>query len=342
MISGPNEETAWLTKAVDGSKKPLELYAKMYDDNGEVAMKTYRLIKLLLALFMLAPVFSGCSIVSPTPALPVSELTKQPSQAQPAATPNLPPAVNCTADSDCVLAYRTDHCCACGSIYNREEVENNRRLRYVNEPEGYRYEEWRLPRRICLMMMCAPCPQPPFGLVCDAGACREVQTWQEIWSACGEIEYDQKIWCHVNAAQTAYQAGEEDQAVKICNDLQGNYPGGVDYAEDCILQVARTIMTNDPEASATFCRSHLTVLLSHCLNETAFAVGRTDVESALALCNEITIQTGNDQNQKNYCFHNVAMSVAKMDLEQARQICEMMSQDVEQCKTDAEHPQGIP
>lgn len=305
-------------------------------------MKTYCPLEALFTMIILLMVLPCCS-PKPTPVPPVYQLTLQPLSVQPTTTPVPTPVVSCTVDSDCVLAYRADQCCPCWSIYNRQEVENNRRLRYVDEPEGYRYEKWRLPRKVCPLVMCAPWPQPPFGLVCDAQACRAVETWQEIWSACSSfLDESMKLWCHANAATIAYQSGEPDQALMVCNSLQGNYPGGASFAEDCILQVGRSLMTKDPQASAMFCRAHLTTLLSNCLNETAFAIGRADVESALELCNEINTQTDNDRNQKDYCFHNLAMSVAKIDLVQARQICEMMSQDIEQCKVDAENPQGIP
>lgn len=326
-------------------KVPLDFLMEMDDDNREVVMKLSHPFQTFHALSLLTLIFSGCSIVTPTPALPeavvVLTLTAQPSPL-PTGTPAFSAQLSCSLDSDCVLAYRTDQCCSCGSIYNRQAVEEDRRLRYVNAPDGYQYEKWRTPRAVCPMVMCAPCPMPPFGLVCDANVCREAQTWQEIWSACGSLEQNQKTWCHINAATMAFAAGEEDQAVKICNSLQGNDQGGASFAEDCILQVGRSLMANDPQASAKFCRAHLTILLGNCLNETAFAIGRADVESALALCNEINTQTDTDRNQKDYCFHNVAMSVAKVDLVQAQQICEMMSQGSEQCRADAENPQGVP
>lgn len=308
-------------------------------------MKLSRPVQMYVALIILTWIFSGCSFDTPTPALPeavaVLTLTAQPSPL-PTTTPVFAAHLSCLMDSDCVYAYRTDQCCPCGSIYNRQVVEDDRRLRYVNEPDGYKYEKWRIPRAVCPMVMCAPCPQPPFGLVCDVNVCREAQSWQEIWSACATLEQNQKTWCHVNAATTAFEAGEEDQAVKICNSLQGNSQDEASFAEDCILQVGRSLMTNDPQGAAKFCRVHLTMLLGNCLNEAAFAIGRADIETALELCNEINTQTDNNRNQKDYCFHNVAMSVAKVELVQAQQICEMMSQGIEQCKVDAENPQGVP
>jgi len=308
-------------------------------------MKNQSSLQFSGALLLLGWALSGCFPPPPTQAFPeqvvVLTLTAQPTDT-PIATPDRSHQLSCTIDSDCVLAYRTDQCCSCGSIYNRQTVEDDRRLRFVNEPQDYHYSKWRTPQKICPLVMCAPCPMPPFGLVCDANMCRAAQTWQEIWSACSNLEQDQKHWCVSNAAITAYQAVDENQAAIVCNSLEGNEGWGTPYSEDCLLQVARSIMSADPQASAAFCHAYMKALLSHCLNETAFAIGRKDINSALALCNEINIQNEDDRQQKDFCFHNVAMSVAKVDLVQARQICELMSQDIEQCKLDAENPQGIP
>jgi hypothetical protein len=293
------------------------------------------------ALFLLGWILSGCIPYPPTQVLPeqtvVIALTAQPT-ATPFATPDRSLELSCTLDSDCVLAYRTDHCCSCGAIYNRQTVEDNRRLRFVNEPEDYRYSKWRTPETICPLIACAPCPMPPFGLVCDANQCRAAQTWQEILSACDNWETDQKNWCFANAAIAAYQAEGADRAATVCASLEGDTGWGIPYSEDCLLQVARTIMSTDPQTSAAFCRAQMNVLLSNCLNETASAIGRNDIPAALALCNEINPQNELDRQHKDYCFHNVAMSVAKVDLVQARQICESMSQGVEQCKLNAEIP----
>lgn len=307
-------------------------------------MKCPALVLPFGSLLFLALVLSGCYPPGPQTvqvAIEVTAMTEQPFP-QPFATPDLSAQLSCVMDSDCVLAYRTDQCCACGAIYNVQTVAMDRHLRLVEEPPGYRYPKWRYPQKTCPQVMCAPCPMPPFGLICETNICREAQTWQEIWSACKGLEPDQKRWCHVHAAIIAYQAGEEEQAATICNGQEGSEYSEIPDAEDCLLQVARSAMKEDPHATASFCQAHLTVLLSNCLSETGFAIGRTDVEAALALCQEIAVTLESDRMQKNICFHNVAMSVAKVDLVRAQQICELMSQDIEQCKRDAQNPQGVP
>jgi len=308
-------------------------------------MKNRSSRRFLGTLLLSGWILGGCFHPTPTQVLPeqavATTLTAR-APDTPIATPDLSSQLSCTLDSDCVLAYRADHCCSCGSIYNRQTVEDDRGLRFVNEPEGYHYSKWRTPKRACPLVMCAPCPMPPFGLVCDAYMCRAAQTWQEIWSACENLQADQKRWCVSNAAIAAYQAGDANQAAIVCNSLAGNADWGTPYAEDCLLQVARSIMDADPQASAAFCRAHMNSELSRCLNESGYAIGRNDIRAALALCNEIDVRNEGDRQQKDFCFHNVAMSVAKVDLVQARQICESMSQGAEQCKVDAENPQGVP
>lgn len=308
-------------------------------------MKHLSSIQSLGGLLLLGWMACGCLPITPTPALPQAvvalTLTAQPPPL-PTTTPVFSAELSCSVDSDCVLAYRTDQCCSCGSIYNRQAVDDDRRLRLVNEPPDYHYPKWRTPQMVCPLVACAPCPMPPFGLVCDAKVCRGAQTWQEIWSACDSLEQNQKSWCYANAASTAYQTDGEEQAATACNSLQGSTDWGMPYSEECLLQVARSLITDSPQAAAIFCRAHMTVMLSRCFNETAVAIGRADVISALALCNEIIINNDDDRQQKDYCFHNVAMSVAKVDFAQAQQICEMMSQGIEQCKDNAQNPQGVP
>ena len=142
-------------------------------------------------------------------------------------TPDLIPDLSCAQDSDCALARSIDGCCGCGAIFNREQVENEPRLRYLFEPEGYRYERG---RRLqwpweCANIMCAPCPEPPFGLVCDSGACRGAQTWQEILAACPSLPPSRPMdWCYTSAALTAKQSGELEQAMRICEQYSSDKP----------------------------------------------------------------------------------------------------------------------
>ena len=148
-------------------------------------------------LLLLGCIVCGRFPLPPTQALPeavvAGTLTARPS-ALPTVTPDHSAQLSCSVNSDCVLAYRTDQCCACGAIYNRQTVDDDRGLRLVDEPPDYRYPKWRSPQKVCPMVMCAPCPMPSFGLVCDANICRAAQTWQEIWSACEGLEQDQKRW----------------------------------------------------------------------------------------------------------------------------------------------------
>ncbi len=134
-------------------------------------------------------------------------------------TPDLIPDLSCTQSSDCVLARRIDICCACDGIFNRTQVENEPRLQYTYETENYPYATPRVVRQPgeCANIMCAPCPVPPFGLVCDSGQCRATQTWPEILAACPNQPPSQPVeWCYTSAAIAAAQSGEMEQAVSIC------------------------------------------------------------------------------------------------------------------------------
>jgi hypothetical protein len=290
-----------------------------------------------IAICLVAVLVVGCTPPVPTPAPPVLIITAlPPDYTRPIPTslaPDLIPDLSCSQDSDCAFAYRTDRCCSCGEIYNREQVENTRTLRYANEPEGYYYKKWRMPKFPCYVA-CAPCFPPPFGLVCDAGTCRGARTWQEILSAC-DLDAEKGRWCRITAAVTAFQAGDRDQAVAICTEMSGASPYGIPYSEECLLNIARAIKEKDPLASAAFCREHMGAGLSGCVNEAGEALSHSDVEAGLALCREIAVENTNDRGQQDACFHNIAMGVAPKDLEYAKRICELMSERVEQCKETA-------
>jgi len=302
-------------------------------------MRSRSLILTLGRLLFIGSVISACLPVNPTPALPeyqvAGTLTAQPSPS-PTVLPDRSDELSCTQDSDCVLAYRTDQCCDCWSIYNRTTLDENRHLRLVDEPAGYKYAKWRCPQIPCPFVACAPCFNPPYGLVCDDLICRGAETWQEIMHACEALPQDKQSYCYGNAAVTAYQNEGEEKAAGICTSLNGIETWGTPFSADCLLQVARLIMANDPQRSMLFCRSYMTTLQSNCLNESAYAIGSTDMEAGLAVCSEITGDSANDIQQKEFCFHNLAMTVAKADLARARQICAMMSGEVERCELDAE------
>jgi hypothetical protein len=302
-------------------------------------MKFQSLILTLGSLVILGLSISGCRPVNPTPALPEYQvfgtLTAQPSPS-PTVLPDRLDELSCSQDSDCVLAYRTDQCCDCWSIYNQKTVDDNRNLRLLDEPPGYKYAKWRCPQKPCPFIACAPCFNPPYGLVCDNNICRGVETWQENLNACRGLQQEKQGYCFGNAAVIAYQSEGEEQASRVCKSLEGTETWGTPFSEECLLQVARLMMNDNPKITVSFCRSYMALMQSNCLNETALALGKTDVSAALVVCNEIIVNSDSDLQQKDFCFHNLAMSVAEDDLVQARQICEMVSGDVEQCKLEAE------
>lgn len=177
------------------------------------------LVRVLIFGCVLA--LTACLRPVPTPATVLPQLTAPvlAPTTPPSPTPDLIPNRSCSQDSDCALAYRTDRCCACPEIFNRQQVEDDPRLRYAFEPEGYRYarpRHLRLPWE-CANVVCEPCPVLPFGLVCDAGACRAAQTWQEILAACPSQPTSQPVeWCYTSAAIAAAQSGNLAQGIAIC------------------------------------------------------------------------------------------------------------------------------
>jgi outer membrane PBP1 activator LpoA protein len=176
---------------------------------------------------------------------------------------------------------------------------------------------------------------PPFGLVCDAGRCREAQTWDEILPTCSsQKEANAVDWCITYAAQSAFDAGETGQAVEICNQMQGG-DGDMPKSQQCLMQVARNIIEKDPREALDFCRANMDRTLAMCLNESGYALAKTDLDAGLAICTEIVPNYTDGQFQKDACYHNIAMIVAPQDLERAKQICEMMSADIEYCKETA-------
>lgn len=151
-------------------------------------------------------------------------------------TPDLIPDLSCTQSSDCALARRLDTCCACDGIFNRTQVENEPRLRYTYETDNYPYATPRMVRQPeeCDNVICAPCPVPPFGLVCDSGTCRAAQTWQEILAACPAQPPSQPSdWCYTSAAIAAAQSGDLAQALSICEQYTSD-------VENCKQSVSKT------------------------------------------------------------------------------------------------------
>ena len=284
-------------------------------------MKLPRILAASLWLLAYALVLTSCLAPAPTPILPARQViipVGTPTENVPPA-PDLVPDLSCMTDSDCVFAYRTDRCCDCGQILNRTQVANDPRLGYVYGV------------LTCANVMCAPCREPPFGLVCAAGACREAQTWQEILPNCPQKTAHLVAWCFSKAALAAHQSGETEQAIAICNseDLVGTQG-----AEECHMQLARAIMAEDPRKAADFCRANTDSVLATCLGESAQELAKSDLEAGLALCAEISPQYSGDRVQ-DICFNNIAMLVAPTDPARAQQICEQMSADIEQCKQTA-------
>jgi len=282
----------------------------------------FRAASLWFLVYALA--LTSCLEPAPTPILPDRQVITPvgiPTANIPPA-PDLVPDLSCTTHSDCVFAYRTDRCCDCGQILNRTQVTNDPRLGYVYGV------------RTCANVMCAPCQEPPFGLVCDAGSCREAQTWQEILPNCPQKTAHLVAWCFANAALAAHQSGETEQAIAICSseDLVG-----MNGAEQCLMQLARAIMAEDSRQAADFCRANTDSVLATCLGESAQELAKSDLEAGLALCAEISLQYPGDR-ERDTCFNNIAMLVASTDPARAQQICEQMSADIEQCKQAAGRP----
>ena len=285
-------------------------------------MKLPRFLAVSLWLLAYALALTSCLEPAPTPILPAGQVIMPvgtPTENIPP-TPDLVPDLSCTTDSDCVFAYRTDRCCDCGQILNRTQVANDPRLGYVYGV------------RKCANVMCAPCREPPFVLVCHAGSCREAQTWQEILPNCPQKTAHLAAWCFSHAALAAHQSGETEQAIAICNseDLVGTQD-----AEECHMQLARAIMAEDPRKAADFCRANTDSFLATCLGESAQELAKSDLEAGLALCAEISPQYSGDRTQ-DVCFNNIAMLVASTNPARAQQICEQMSADIEQCKQTAD------
>jgi hypothetical protein len=295
-------------------------------------MITRKTLQVLIDLLLISMMVSGCGKTGPTPVAPeniVLAITPTPFP-----TPENTPAAGCAQGSDCVFAYRADQCCDCGRIYNREEVESNRWLHYFKD-EDYDYKKFRWPDKPCPGVMCSPCYQPPFALVCNAGTCREALTWQEILPACPQQGSQNEIdWCYFSTAVTAYKAGEEEQAKSICKGMTGFAGGDVPKTQECLMQLARAILPTNPQRAVEFCRANLDRLLAMCLKESGETLGQTDVEAGLAVCTEISPDYADGRSQKDACYHNIAMTLAKKDIEQAKVICSKVSEDSQRCLDD--------
>jgi len=90
------------------------------------------------------------------------------------------PDLNCTKDSDCVLAARLDVCCDCPEIYSRKQVDGDSRLilylkngssPYPVPARDYPYSIRRIGAVNCEGYVCKTCAEPPSGLVCSNNVC---------------------------------------------------------------------------------------------------------------------------------------------------------------------------
>jgi hypothetical protein len=139
------------------------------------------------------------------------------------ALPELTPQTACQNASQCIWAVRSDRCCDCGGIYTLEQLESDPRLLFPSQNDEYDYPVERVPPPAeCGEVVCAPCMEPPIGLVCDGGSCRRAETAAEILSLCPSVpEPHRREWCPVTAAVAALDQQGLPEAVEICNQISG-------------------------------------------------------------------------------------------------------------------------
>ena len=154
-------------------------------------------------------------------------------------TPN-PSLDTCHTDSDCTLAIRVDVCCSCPEVATqararaREEVE-------IYTP-GRNYGTLRPAR--CAQVDCAPCLPHPAGAICRSSQCQAPETVQEILIVCPD--------CYVQAAQTAYQAGAFQEAIRFCTQSAS----GEQFI--CFSQLFGIALdTNHLDEAETLCEQYL-------------------------------------------------------------------------------------
>jgi hypothetical protein len=256
----------------------------------------------------------------------------------PPALPELTPETACHDRGQCVWAVRLDRCCDCGGIYTLQQVENDPRLLLPQEP-NYEYPVERIETPAeCQNVVCAPCMEPPFGLLCADGNCREPETAAKILSICSDVtDPHRREWCSITAAGAALDQQGIDQAVQICSQIQGSGMDGLPEGETCILSMARALMDHDPEhrerpnplASVDLCRAELIVLQGTCLYEAAQVMSQSDFQLALQTCESIPLDDDNNRWQQNACFDFLAYTIAPADYERAAALCQR-SMDLEQ------------
>jgi hypothetical protein len=255
--------------------------------------------------------------------------------------PELTPQTACESASHCVWAVRLDRCCDCGGIYTLQQVENDPRLLLPSRDYDYSLERIH-PQAECQNVVCAPCMEPPYGLLCDHGNCREPRTAAEILGICPTIsDPHRREWCQVSAAMVVLDQQGLKEAVDICDQLQGNALDGIPLRESCILSLARVIMDQhpghverpDPWTSVDLCRAELTVLHGSCLYEAAQVISQTEFEPALQVCESIYTDDEYNLWQRNACIDYMAYILAPKDYERAVTLCQR-TMDLEQSCMD--------
>lgn len=260
--------------------------------------------------------------------------------------PELTPQTACQNASQCVWAVRLDRCCDCGGIYTLEQVENDPRLLLTSQRYEYEYPVKRIkPAVECQKVMCEPCMEPPFGLLCEAGNCLEPETAAEILSICSNVPDSQRRErCPIIAAGAALNQQGWAEGVEICKQIPGNGIDGLPLRETCTLSLARAIMTHhpdfadrpDPWTSVDLCRAELEFLQGTCLYEAAQVISRTDFEPALQLCESIPVDEEYNLWQRSACFDYLAYTIAPSDYELAVDLCQR-TMDLEQSCLDKLH-----
>ena len=248
------------------------------------------------------------------------------------ALPELTPQTACQNASQCIWAVRIDRCCDCGGIYTLDQLESDPRLLFPSQNDEYDYPVERIPIPAeCGEVVCAPCMEPPIGLVCDGGSCRRPETAAEILSLCPSVpEPHRREWCPVTAAVAALDQQGLPEAVDICNQISGSGVDGLPLRETCILTLARAIISQpldqaDPSApwkSVDLCRAELTLLQGTCLYESAQVISQAEFEPALQVCESIPVEEDGNLWQRSACFDYLAYIIAPWDLDRAISLCE--------------------
>jgi hypothetical protein len=255
--------------------------------------------------------------------------------------PELTPQTVCQDTSECVWAVRLDRCCDCGNIYTLQQVETDPRLLLWPQRYDYDYavERARLPVE-CQNVVCAPCMEPPFGLLCNAGNCRPPQTAAEMLGICPNVSNpSQQEWCMITAAGVALNQQGLASAVEICNQFQGTGMDGVPLQETCILSQARTVMNQhpdypdrpDPWTSVDLCRAELTTLQGICLYEAAQVISQTEFEPALQVCESIPVDDEYNSWHRDACLDFLAYTIAQSDYDRAVSLCQYTENLEETC-----------